>query len=278
MVAHPERKSEVRIVRRVRVSGAKAAHVGCVFACSIIVTACHSSSQPAPRALTNGVAVGGKGFGDTATFKPRIIALDKVDERAMASVASPSYVVVLGVIPGREIELIEPGDAMTGKTSVTGQLSLSMQRYEVDATATAAIEARRAADDRRCDAESRAREEAAARAARASQKRDSSGRVISGASDAQVGDAGMSTASIPCSGRRRAVSAKPPLKRASARPAGERYLVMLVSSSPLQWDFINERMATLTAVAPDAATTIEAIAAGLYAGTPGSWAGYFVAW
>ncbi|MBL0169174.1 MAG: hypothetical protein IPP90_00385 [Gemmatimonadaceae bacterium] len=52
----------------------------------------------------------------------------------------------------------------------------------------------------------------------------------------------------------------------------------MTSSSPIPLSQLYERLATLTAVAPDVATTIEAIAAGLFVGVKGTWGGYFVAW
>ncbi len=250
------------------------------LACALVfgLAGCHSAATSKPIVLTNGVEVRGKGFGDTLAFRPRIIAIDRVDERAAVTLATPAHIVLLGIIPGREIELIDPADPMTSSKKLGGTFAISMQRFEVDAAAAAASEKRRSDDARRCEAESRARQQQAERNAKNSQKRDSSGRIISGPSMAEAAIAG-STDTRGCSVQRSSsYSEKTPRKRIAPRTAADRYLVMLVSSSPVSWEFLNERLATLTAVGADAATTIEAIAAGLYVGTEGKWAGYFVAW
>ena len=248
-------------------------------AVALALCGCHATTSSKPIVLSNGVAVRGKGFGDTLTFSPRIIAIDRIDERAAASLAAPGHVLLLGVIPGREIELIEPGDATTARKAVTGTIALAMRRYEVDPIAVAAIERRVTEAERRCESAARARQQAAERAAKNSQKRDSTGKIIGGSSGGASTDMSDPTFYLQsCIARDASSKEKPTLKRIAPRPASDRYLVMLVSSSPLKWDFLNERLATLTAVGADAATTIEAIAAGLYVGTEGKWAGYFVAW
>ena len=47
---------------------------------------------------------------------------------------------------------------------------------------------------------------------------------------------------------------------------------------PLSELDLNERLASLSTVAQDVSTAIEAVAAGLFVGHPGSWAGYYVSW
>jgi hypothetical protein len=62
------------------------------------------------------------------------------------------------------------------------------------------------------------------------------------------------------------------------RTPADRYLVVLASSSRLTSAQLAERLSTLTAVGSDVATTIEALASGLYVGLPGTWSGGYVAW
>ena len=62
------------------------------------------------------------------------------------------------------------------------------------------------------------------------------------------------------------------------REPRERYLVVLSSSSPVTELELNERLSTLTTIASDVSLTIEAIAAGIYAGKVGAWGGSYVSW
>ena len=62
------------------------------------------------------------------------------------------------------------------------------------------------------------------------------------------------------------------------RSDAERYLMVLTSTVPVTLADLEERLAGLTAVAPDVGLTIEAIAAGIFAGRGGTYGGTWVAW
>ena len=262
---------------------ARGLRIGRVVTVSLLLAATTVCRSTAPKSeslsivpASSAQAFVGLGFGETATFAPRILTLDRVQEIAMASTRTAAYSVVLAVVPGREIEVIEVGKSV-GKRATAAQFMVSMRRFEIDqkaASRQAAADASAEVAYQRCETAS---ENARQRQARASQKRDSSGRVIQGPSDAQVGLAGASQGGgSQC--RRASTKRSTPMIRTTARPIAERYLVLLVSAAPLTADFVNERLTTLTAVGSDVATTIEAIAAGLYVGATGRWAGYYVAW
>lgn len=223
--------------------------------------ACHTP-KPAPVAPL----VNSRSFGDTNTIRVQLLSLDPADEVARATLGANAYLVVLGVRPGREIELIAPQEQQAARSTGAGSVTLSLRRYEApspDANLRAEAEYDRCV----AAAEGAARRREQSRTA----KRDSSGRVIPGS--------GTSSVTSPAAGnscRRPTAQVKP--VRLAPRVPGERYLVVLASTQPIDYAQLSARLETLTAVAPDVATTIEAIAAGIYAGHPGAFSGTYVSW
>jgi hypothetical protein len=68
------------------------------------------------------------------------------------------------------------------------------------------------------------------------------------------------------------------MTRLPARAPADRYLVVLSSSSGVSLVALNERLSQLTTVGSDVATTIEAIAAGIFIGYAEHWGGAFIPW
>ncbi len=237
-----------------------------VVGLSLSVVACHrgAANAPAPALVSHA-------FGDTATFGLRLLTLDPVDESARARIGASTYLVVLAVRPGRDIELVAPAEHAQLRTQSAGNVSLSLRRYEAPSPDAARdADARAALDYDRCvaAADAAARRQARARTAR----KDSTGKPIpgSGSSD-YIPDRSVGHGCRP-------VQKKVEPRRLPPREPAERYLVILASSQPIPFAQLNARLETLTAVAPDVATTIEAIAAGLYAGFPGTFAGVYTTW
>jgi hypothetical protein len=207
-----------------------------------------------------------RSFGDTVAVKVQLLSLDPVDEVARVSLGASAYLVVLGVRPGREIELIAPEERAPTRSTGAGAATLSLRRYEEpspDANLRAEVEYERCV----AVAEEAARRREQARTA----KRDSAGRVIPGS-----GRSSVQAPVVSHNCRRPTTPAK--RVRMAPRAAADRYLVVLASSQPIPYAQLSARLETLTAVAPDVATTIEAIAAGIYAGHPGAFSGTFVSW
>ncbi len=227
-----------------------------------------------PRVVAPMMA-GAQSFGDSTIAGVRILAFDKATEQARIAARSTNNLIVLAVVPGREIELLVPGQYALQRERQTGHRVLDLRRIDdaIDPNGADGAVARAAYE--RC-----VRQANAARARQQQQKRvvrrDSTGKVI--------GDGGAiaapptQVAEVECNRLDRSAKRPSERKYLSARPPAERYLVVLFSSASVPVAVIAERLATLSAVAPDAATTIEAIAAGLYLGTKGTWGGTFVSW
>lgn len=241
-------------------------------------TACHHSaaSEPGSPPLVS------HAFGDTATYGIKILSLDRQREVAKVSLGAPSELIVLAVVPGREIELIVPSElpmqAPHG-TYAKGVATVGMQRYDdqprpVDASADA--QARLAYN--RCMQQVQAAAQRLAQSRR-QVKRDSTGKVIEDSGRDPTADLDqVARMERQCDRYDTTTNRTAPPTRMPARAPADRYLVVLASSSRLSVDQVGERLTTLTAVGSDVATTIEAIAAGLYAGLPGKWSGTYVAW
>lgn len=213
-------------------------------------------------ASPNAPLAGARAFGDTSAYGLRLLSLDAVDESARVWLTRPAHLIVLGVRPGREIELISHG------THRQGAVNLSMRRFE-EASPDAARDADIRATleyDRCIAAADRAAQE---RVRQRTQRRDSTGKVISTGGDP------LPVPNYSACRKPSQTPAKP--RRLAAREPAERYLVVLASVEPLPTTLLDERLGTLTAVASDVATTIEAIAAGLYVGIP-AFAGTYVSW
>lgn len=220
----------------------------------------------------------GSAFGDSASYGVRILQLDRVHERAVITARNPKNLIVLAVVPGREIEIIRPGNFPIRREHEKDTYSIDMRRLSDEAGPSDAgqnASARLAYD--RCMRNARARADQIAQQKARSVRRDSTGKVIGGGSTGDVG-ADLHSFQIACDRLAQESAKRREPTFAAAREPADRYLVVLSSASRLSQTDLYERLATLTAIAPDVATTIEAIAAGLYVGVTGTYGGYFVAW
>ncbi|MEP6763806.1 MAG: hypothetical protein ABJB66_05805 [Gemmatimonadaceae bacterium] len=238
------------------------------------LSACrHAASSTVSTAIPASTAETpiGHPFGDSVTHSVRVLSLNTKTETADVYVGRPDNTIVLAVEPGRDIELIFPG-AMTVKQLSDNRFQFFMQRFELVKSEPKPADA--SASRRSYEACTKARA-AAQRAERTRQasRRDSSGRVAGGEPPSAQKDnfvCDMTPESL----------AKPSWSqnRLPPRPARERYLVVLSSSQPISYADLNQRLSTMTAVAPNVALTMEAIASGIYAGTSGTWGGTYVSW
>ncbi len=264
--------------RRVAASVLALVLVALVASCRSGARASVSPSESPGAARNARVVPPGQAFGDTAAFEVQILSLDRVTEQASVTTRNGKNLIVLAVVPGREIEIIAPGASSMRRGKAKGVYGIDLRRVDdsmrpADANETA----------REQLAYDRCMSQAAATAKRIGQqrvvKRDSTGKVISEGSRSGSSDADQQRGlEAPCNRLASNSSARQPATFLPARPPADRYLVVLASTSPLPLAQLYERLATLTAVAPDVATTIEAIAAGLYVGARGTWSGYYVAW
>lgn len=226
-----------------------------------------ATAPPAPLA--------GRAFGDSVV-SARILALDAVNETATIRARNGKHLVVLAVVPGREIEVIAVGAATKYSVREKDAFGLNMRRVDDSPEPMdAADDARTRLAYDRCMSQART---TAGRIAQQRVKRDSTGKELPsetrGGGDADQ----LQRLEASCDRLANAPKRKKAVRYLPARTPAERYLVVLASDGEIPLTELYSRLATLTAVAPDAATTIEAIAAGLYVGVREPWGGYFVSW
>lgn len=215
-------------------------------------------------------------FGDTAQHVVRVLEFDAKSETASVYASAPRNLLVIALVPGREIEVIYPGDMTLGKGD-RNTFAFLMHRFELTTAArgNGEISAQERQYFEACQRNRAARmrqNESNARNARAT--RDSTGTIVAAVRapvpDLEIQDCEMPTGEIK--GNR--------LARRQLAPRGdaERYLMVVTSSAAVTLADLEERLAGLTAVAPDVGMTIEAIAAGIFAGRSGTYGGTWVAW
>ncbi len=247
-----------------------------VFAMLLIAPsamACHSTAAPSPSVAA--APVRGKAFGDTGATAVHVLAFDAKTERATVQANGGGKLLVLAVVPGREIELLTPGETtpMPGKRG--GEYLLDLRRIDnkvrpadADDDAAKRLEydrcmARAAQAQRRLDERERMA------------RRDTTGKGSAPSDGERMMAMSMENA---CQRSLDRPAQKPPVVYLPRRPSAERYLVVFNSADAISQTDIEARLATLSTKAPDVGTTIEAIGAGLYVGLSKQWSGYYVAW
>ncbi len=223
----------------------------------------------------------GRSLGDPSAPAVRIVALDPVAETATVSIGQRGNVIVLELMPGRDVEVIYPTIARPAKVKNAGAFSVDLGRLSA---APRYSEAERAARARhaqaQCEAARATEARRAATAARAV-RRDSTGKVISGSAPENTSTRDLSASCdhlTPNANRAQALRDDSVLVRLPPREARERYLVVYAFSGSMSLVELNKRLATFTAVAPDVPSTIEAIATGIFAGGELRWSAHYVNW
>lgn len=213
-------------------------------------------------------------FGDTATHNVRVLAFDPATELAQVYMRQPKNVIVLAIIPGKDIEVITPGDT---KPSSMGQnlFALFMTRFENTNTSTNpnAAQSQEIAIDRRVYADCLAERSRIARENQAAQTatRDAEGKVK------QIAKSSLQQLPM-CTPPVAPREIKLVKKQLPVRPAAERYLVVMTLSESMNASELDKRLRALTITATTVAQTIEGIAAGIYAGHGGTYGGVWVDW
>lgn len=229
-----------------------------------------STAKPPARVTLTPVARGNHHtFGDTLLHPVRILAFDRGSESANVMIRLPKNMVVLAVVPGRDIEVIYPGDMSINKTS-NDIYQLSMRRFMLTTSTAAASNGNARQEYENCKRQRAAMIAEAARAERG--RRDSSGRVVKAADPAVQRE--------PPTCDMEPVQPRAKLTKVSMPPRddAERYLVVLSASSAITATDLNERLTKLTTIASDPALTIEAIAAGIFAGQASTFSGAWIPW
>ena len=256
---------------------ANAAVIGALAAVAFLAAGCRSTTNTgAPRAEPSTTVA----FGDPSTFGLQLTSFDREKEIAKVSLRAPAELVVLAVIPGRDIELIVPSDVPKNSRAsfAKGVSSIDLARWAVSAATANSHDATQQALTRsRCiqQAEAAAKQAAAQRKV----KIDTTGKYVDdgrGAADIDAIAARMQRdCDKPESDKSDRVATP---VRMPPRAVAERYLVVFASSTPLTPAQVEQRIGALAVAGSDVVSTLEAIAAGLYAGTAGTWGGTYVAW
>lgn len=223
------------------------------------------------------VAVAAHTFGDTTAYASRIISFDAQRELLVANFKNSSYVILLAVIPGKSIEQISPSPNQLPVRLPSGKHSISVrQTANVAEPDHRDVSAAELGEINRCVAEAMA---VARRRAQAQQpvKRDSLGRIVKNNAPPPVliDEYGMENA---CRLQVQSRTKNRPQLKPPIREPAERYLVVLTSPFPIAGPLISDRLESLLTTAPDVATTIEAIAQGLFAGMAPTWSGTYTTW
>lgn len=258
-----ERPSDVRAKRYAR-------------AIAVAIAFCGLSSAPV---LAQGAPVG-RSFGDSTAYGVHILSIKPDSEVATFTAQNGKHIIVLEIIPGNSVDILLPGGVAPKRLKDTNTYALALYRFTAATNSVADEAAQRSAEAayQRCVASADA---AARRAAAAKRTRDASGKET-GPSKSEV----MSTTSdAEMSGRmcgRSAVGTSPnkPMRtvRLAPRAPADRYLVVLSSSANMSLTEVTERLSQLTTVGSDVATTVEALAAGLFLGKAEKWGGAFIPW
>lgn len=228
-----------------------------------------SAKTSARAALTPVVRANHHTFGDTLAHPVRILAFDRISELASVMIKAPKNMVVLAVVPGRDIEVIYPGDMTMQKTS-NDVFLVSMGRFMLATSTVAATNGNARQAYENCKRQRAAMIAEAARAERG--RRDSTGRIVKSA------DPAMQREPPTCDMEPDQPRVKLTRVPMPVRDDAERYLVVLSASSTITATDLNERLTKLTTVASDPALTIEAIAAGIFAGQADTFAGAWIPW
>ncbi len=226
-----------------------------------------------PASIPSKPSLAGHAIGDSLKFSVGILTLDRTREIATVFVRRADNVIVLAVIPGRDIEVIFPGNMTVQKLSAPNTFRFGMQRFEVSTRPVgpeAEARARQAYDQ--CQMRRVAELRRAAAASRAV-RRDSTGKSVGAPVSAE-----RESPPVSCDLLGQPAGKEVFMQPLPPREPRERYLVVLSSSSPVTELELNERLSTLTTIASDVSLTIEAIAAGIYAGKIGAWGGSYVSW
>ena len=212
--------------------------------------------------------------GDSVRFAVTIDSLDAARQVAWLTGRGSDRVLVLAVVPGKDIELIVPdGARRLIRERGRQRVDLSRTVQTEDAAFTAAAQAQAREEYARCVANRAAEQRRFELAAqRAQRKTDPNARVVEPAPVVDLTRDRLLPCSLLEATTRYVATRLPP------REPADRYLLVLAADRLPSQAELTVRLATLTAQAPDVRTTMEAIATGLLLGTRTTWGGRYLAW
>ena len=225
------------------------------------LTACHSG------AATQGVdKEQGRSIGDTAAFRPRILEINRLSNRVTYDLAAPAYVIMLAVVPGKTIEPV--GEILAGTTEAQpGLHKVTVGGPRETASQPPSWTIQDQTDYDRCVAASRR-----ALPKKRIVKTDSTGKQTVETTQDVEDPMQESQAERRCEA---AVNRRP---RPVTPSPGDRYLVLLASSTPMTLVELLARLDATTVTAEDVPSTISSIAEALYVDRKAIWSGYYARW
>ena len=237
------------------------AATGIILSAAMAASGCHNIPS---AALSSEFS-----FGDTVAFPLRVTEFDPVAERVKVRIGEPANLIALEVSPGKSITIVDLPDSRSPR----GYRALSTIDV-VDPTSpiTASTEYTRCIDDAVRRATPRPQPQR-----RPVVKRDSTGKPLLGQSTEPLperpSEAPAPTAAMKSTCRVQVMQ----LQRALSKQRGdERYVLILASDANFMRNQLIERLNSLSVVATDVKSTMDAIATGIFAGKASKWSGYAI--
>ena len=255
------RCSKSALSRSIRTRFGERVIVALLLTASIAGGGCHN--------ISGGTTSSGFSLGDTVSFPLRVTAFDPVQERVKVSVGHPANLIALEVSPGRSITIVD----LPSSKAPRGYRELSTID-EVDPTSiiTASAEYTRCVDDaiRLATPRPQARR-------RPPVKRDSTGKPLPDQAPEPIyepAEKPVPTDRIKTTCRARVNEARRALNK---QLDVERYVLILASDATFTRAQLIERLNSLSVVASDVRSTMDAIATGIFAGRAAKWSGFTIA-
>lgn len=240
-----------------------------IWIAASIASGCASPRvRPMDAALALSV---GHPFGDTAMVNSRAIAFDSTRGELVVELSKSSHLMVLEVRLGQTLAVLHPSPRTNTTQRAAGQHRIRLQnpgavnvRTVADAETEQCVERELSAADTRRSAQ------------RPAEQSDSKGKPTAGSKAAQA-EFSRPTFGDEQAARRRCVSAaatRPPA--ATPVPLGTRYFLLLAATKKMSGAELSKRIAGLSGVGSDVASSIDAIATGVFVGYQTDWSGYYV--
>ncbi len=234
-----------------------------------IVSGC--ASPPAQHSALASALPVGHPFGDTAMVNAKAIAFDSARGELVVELSRPSHLMVLEVRLGQTLAVLHPAPRANTTARTAGQHRIRLgsgvavnTRPPVDAEMERCVERELSA------AESRRSKQ------RPAEQNDSKGKPTAGSKAAQAEFNRPTFGDEQAARQRCATASASRPARSTEAPKGTRYFLLLAATGKMSGAELSRRIAGLSGVGSDVASSIDAIATGVFVGYPTDWSGYYV--
>ncbi len=201
----------------------------------------------------------------------RATAFDSTRGELVVDLSRPSHLMVLEVRLGQTLAVLHPAPRANTIRRAAGQ-------HRIRLGSGVAVDTRPPVDPEteRCVEREVSAAEVRRSAQRPVEQSDSKGKPTAGSKAAQA-EFSRATFGDEQAARQRcrsAAAARPPA--ATPAPRGTRYFLLLAATEKMSGAELSKRIAGLSGVGSDVASSIDAIATGVFVGYPTDWSGYYV--